>query len=286
MNALESENRNLALRLLLSVRDNERDGDADVGLQIVEQEQANAAAGGCQREAFAKTVTGVPGHAAVDKAIELIAAEIAIIQLLIETQFERTREPVIAADLGAAIAASERFLPRLIMLRTVAGISKRAAANTILHAPRPNAGSRGVVRPSPDMLYSICFYLGAAGGAIRVSTHDMPDTYWSVSLFDVDTNNFYALNDRQTEAGAADFVLAAAGKSVERAGLPVVVPPTNRGIVLFRTLINDESRIAEIDAKRQFAACAPYTVAPIITQGEAPPDVITPTLDPSPALAC
>jgi hypothetical protein len=31
--------------------------------------------------------------------------------------------------------------------------------------------------------------------------------------------------------------------------------------VLFRTLINDESRIAEIDAKRQFAACSPYTVA-------------------------
>jgi len=183
--------------------------------------------------------------------------------------------------------ASVYFLPRLIMLRTAAGISKRAAANTILHAPRPNASSRGVVRPSPDMLYSICVYdLGAAGGAIRVSTHDMPDTYWSVSLFDVDTNNFYALNDRQTEAGAADFVLAAAGKSVERAGLPVVVPPTNRGIVLFRTLINDESRIAEIDAKRQFAACAPYTVAPIITQGEAPPDVITPTLDPSPALSC
>ncbi|SIO42764.1 hypothetical protein SAMN05443247_05227 [Bradyrhizobium erythrophlei] len=84
------------------------------------------------------------------------------------------------------------------------------------------------------------------------------------------------MNDRQTKAGAADFVLAAAGKSVERAGLPVVVPHTNRGIVLFRTLINDESRTAEIDAKRQFAAYAPYGSGPIITQGEAPPDLITP----------
>ena len=171
---------------------------------------------------------------------------------------------IAATLLVAAIVhiATVYFLPRLIMLRTVAGISRQAAANTILHAPRPNANSRGVVRPSPDILYSICVYdLNAAGGAIRVSTHDMPDTYWSVSLFDVDTNNFYALNDRQTKAGAADFVLTASGAPAGNAGLPVVVPPTNRGIVLFRTLINDDSRIAEIDAKRRFAACRPYTAA-------------------------
>jgi len=84
------------------------------------------------------------------------------------------------------------------MLRTVPGFRGRLRPNTILHAPRPTSRSRGVVRPSPDMLYSICVYdLSAAGGAVRVSTHDMPETYWSVSLFDVDTNNFYALNDRQ-----------------------------------------------------------------------------------------
>jgi uncharacterized membrane protein len=168
----------------------------------------------------------------------------------------------IAATLLMAAAvhvAAVFFLPRLIMLRTVAGISKLTAANTIFHAPRPNSSSRGVVRPSPDMLYSICVYdLGAAAGAIRVSTHDMPETYWSVSLFDVDTNNFYALNDRQTKAGAADFLLAAPGTSAESAGLPVVVAPTNRGIVLFRTLISDESHMAEIDAARRFAACSHY----------------------------
>lgn len=171
---------------------------------------------------------------------------------------------IAATLLVAAIVhgASVYFLPRLIMLRTVAGISKRAAANTILHAPRPNANSRGVVRPSPDLLYSICVYdLSAAGGAIRVSTHDMPDTYWSVSLFDIDTNNFYALNDQQTKAGAADFLVTASGAPAGSAGLPVVVPPSNRGIVLFRTLINDESRMAEIDAKRRFATCRPYTEA-------------------------
>jgi uncharacterized membrane protein len=155
--------------------------------------------------------------------------------------------------------ATVLLLPRFIMLRTVAGISKQAPANTILHTPRPDSRARGVVRPSPDMLYSICVYdLGAAGGAVRVSTHDMPETYWSVSLFDVDTNNFYALNDRQAKTGAADFVLARTGMPAGNAGVPVVVPPSDRGIVLFRTLINDEGHLSEIDAARQFAACSPY----------------------------
>ena len=150
-------------------------------------------------------------------------------------------------------------LPRLIMMRTMAAITRLAAANTMLYPPQPTARSRGVVRPSPDLLYSICIYdLAAANGTLRISTHDMPDTYWSVSAFDADTNNFYALNDRQAENGAADFLLLAQGTSVATDRLPVVVAPTRRGIVLFRTLIDHESRFAEIDAGRRNANCTPY----------------------------
>jgi uncharacterized membrane protein len=116
--------------------------------------------------------------------------------------------------------------------------------------------------PSPDMLYSICVYdLGATDGAVRISTHDMPETYWSVSVFDANTNNFYALNDRQAKTGAADFLLVGPGRSAETGRLPVVTAPTNRGIVLFRTLVHDESHIAEIDAARHYAACEPYRAA-------------------------
>jgi uncharacterized membrane protein len=82
-----------------------------------------------------------------------------------------------------------------------------------------------------------------------------------VSVFDADTNNFHALNDQQAKTGTADFVLVAAGTSVEAARLPVVMAPTNRGIVLFRTLVNDETHIAEIDAARHYAACGPYDAA-------------------------
>jgi uncharacterized membrane protein len=157
--------------------------------------------------------------------------------------------------------ASVLLLPRIIMMRTMAGLAKQVSVNTILHAPRPTWRSRRVVRPSPDLLYSICVYdLSAAGGAVRVSTHDMPETYWSVSVFDADTNNFHALNDRQAKTGMADFLLMAPGTSAGSNRLPVVTAPTSSGIVLFRTLVNDEARIAEIDAARHNTACAPYKV--------------------------
>jgi uncharacterized membrane protein len=168
----------------------------------------------------------------------------------------------IAATLLVAVilhGASVLLLPRLIMLRTMAGISNSAGINAILQAPRSTSRSRGVVRPSPDLLYSICVYdLSEAGGAVEVHTQGMPETYWSVSVFDADTDNFYALNDRQARNGAADFVLVAPGMSAGGGRLPPVMSPTNRGIVLFRTLVNDEAHLAEIDAARHHAGCEPY----------------------------
>jgi uncharacterized membrane protein len=168
---------------------------------------------------------------------------------------------IAGALLIAAIAhvASLLLLPRLIMLRTMSVMARSASANTVLHPPRSSARSRTVVRPSPDLLYSICVYdLRAADGAVRVSISDMPDTYWSVSVFDADTNNFYALNDRQARTGAADFLLVESGTPANDERLPVVAAPTSRGIVLFRILVSDDARMAELDAARRHAHCAPY----------------------------
>jgi uncharacterized membrane protein len=147
--------------------------------------------------------------------------------------------------------------PRFIMGRAMTRIAQGGGVNTIAHARRPTAASRGIVRPSPDLLYSTCvFDLDAAGGALRVHASGMPDTYWSVSAFDDDTNNFFVENDRQAR-GAVDFIITAPGHFVDTT-LPVVTAPSMRGLVLFRTLINDETRLAEIDRGRRGAACEPF----------------------------
>lgn len=161
---------------------------------------------------------------------------------------------------AAVHGATLLLLPRVIMLRTMAGTTKLVgAAYTIAHAPRATWRSRSVVRPSPDLLYSICVYdLGAAGGAVRVSTHGIPQSYWSVSVFDADTNNYFALNDEQSTTGEANFVLMPQASTAEASRLPIVGAPTSRGIVLFRTLVSDEAHLAQIDAARHNAVCEPY----------------------------
>jgi uncharacterized membrane protein len=108
----------------------------------------------------------------------------------------------------------------------------------------------------PDLLYSICVYdLNAAHGAVEVHTHGMPETYWYLSSTPT------PIISTQAKTGAADFLLDAPGTPAEGHRLPMVTTPTNRGIVLFRTLVNDEANIAEIDAARHDAACEPYKAA-------------------------
>jgi hypothetical protein len=57
---------------------------------------------------------------------------------------------------------------------------------------------------------------------------------------------------------AADFLLIGSGAPANDERLPVAAAPTNRGIVLLRTLISDDARIAELDVARRHVRCAPY----------------------------
>jgi uncharacterized membrane protein len=157
---------------------------------------------------------------------------------------------------GAVQVASVYALPHLIMARTMTGISRNAGINKMAHGPRPTAASRGVVRPSPDLLYSTCVY-DLDTGPEHVHARGMPKTYWSVSLFDAETNNFYVVNDRQAKDGSVDFFIAAPRQAAPLGGV-VVRSPSTKGLVLFRTLIDDEAHFAAIDAARRHAMCEPF----------------------------
>lgn len=153
-------------------------------------------------------------------------------------------------------------VPAFIMHRTLAAMTRNAPFNALRFGSQPTAESRGIVRPSPDLLYSVCPYdLAQANGALRVRAIVPRGTYWSVSAFDMQTDNYYVRNDRQTPSGTIDFLIIAPHAYIQNNRLPVVVSPTNRGLVLFRTLINDEARLADIDNARRRASCAPYAPA-------------------------
>jgi uncharacterized membrane protein len=173
----------------------------------------------------------------------------------------RSWAPWILATLVLAVAvhlATVWYLPHFVMNRALA---KMGAPNMIHHGGRVTAASRGVVRPSPDLLYSTCPF-DLSNGPIEIRATVPANTYWSVSLFDAETNNFFVRNDRQLNGKPLDLIVLTPKEDREPHQLPgriFVRSPSEHGLALFRTLINDDSHFAAIDKARRQSNCAPLT---------------------------
>ncbi|MEZ5708071.1 MAG: DUF1254 domain-containing protein [Blastomonas sp.] len=162
----------------------------------------------------------------------------------------------LAAGLGAVVLGylgTMWFTPSLVMDRAWIGMSELAGVNHMLHAPLSNAGRRGIVRPSPDLAYSLCpFDLG--NGPVLVHAEAVPDRYWSITVFDNVTNAVFTKSDRDTGGKNADVALVRSGQSVP-AGIETVELPDDKGIALVRVLMHDRSEIAEIQPIRAKSFC-------------------------------
>lgn len=149
------------------------------------------------------------------------------------------------------------FGPSLVMGRVLARMTAGRDYNTMVSQPRPTAENNTVVRSSPDLLYSACPY-DLSAHALSIRAEVPPDTYWSVAFYDANTNNYRVINDGEATAGAVVIVLRRAGdSSPPPAGAEVITSPTDRGLVLIRTLVAGEDRLPEIDAARRKADCKP-----------------------------
>lgn len=149
------------------------------------------------------------------------------------------------------------YAPTLIMSRVMSALGTRNT-NQISHGERATAASRRIVKPSPDLLYSQCVF-DVSRRPLKITTAAPTDTYWSVAFYAANTDNFFVLNDTQAKGQPATIVLMGSAQNVppQPEGTIVVTAPTTRGIVLFRTLINDDTREAELDQQRKAAKCEP-----------------------------
>src|ERR1700742_191693 len=107
--------------------------------------------------------------------------------------------------------ASVSHLPTAVMHMA---LHRMGSVNTIHHQPRVTAKSRSVVRPSPDLLYSACPF-DLSNGALEVKAPVPPDTYWSASAFDNDTNNFFAINDRTVGGQPLELIVLPPAQKAE-----------------------------------------------------------------------
>lgn len=146
--------------------------------------------------------------------------------------------------------------PRVVMSVAESRIADEAGGpNTWLHAKRVTPQTQKVVRSSPDLAYSACVW-DLSAGPIRI-TAPAWDDYFSLSLYQGRTDNFFAANDR-TDPDGIDLVLAtnlqAASMTVVQ-GTQVVLAPTDRGVALLRYLAATEESFADADQVRRTAVC-------------------------------
>lgn len=166
------------------------------------------------------------------------------------------------AILFAVVAAGSHmatlsYAPRVIMATAM----DRLAANGVpLHAfavnERMTPQTQTVVRPSPDLAYSLCrFDLKTIPDGLRVKMAATPD-YASLSFFDADTHNFLTMRG---DSKAREVLLLPPGSKRAPVDPPelVMAAPTAGGVVLIRQLAPDRKTFDAVRAMADDDFCKP-----------------------------
>tara|TARA_R110000824_G_scaffold366730_2_gene555737 strand:- start:267232 stop:267759 length:528 start_codon:yes stop_codon:yes gene_type:complete len=155
-------------------------------------------------------------------------------------------------------AAALYALPRAIMGVAITKIGQGGAQNAFLHPPLPTSNARDVVRPSPDLAYSICI-IDVSKGPVHIEV-PLTAPYTSVALYAANTDNYFAINDRDTDGKPLDIVMVAKGQPAPDS-MPVtatlVEAPGSESLVLVRRVVEHAEDFAAIDEIRQASVCAP-----------------------------
>ena len=204
-----------------------------------------------------------------------------------------------AAAATAIHAAIVRSTPYVEMRRSLLKSAKRAhrrneraGINALSVRERmPAADDREIVMPNPEFAFAGGAY-DLAGGPV-VYTCRVPDTYWSLSLFAGNTDNFFCINDaavgppgtavkiilcpKNTTARAKARFRATVESEATTADANVVVvvaeSPSLFGMSLHRVLVQNRQRdgAAAIAFLREHFSLAPLSTNRVQIRSQAPP---------------
>lgn len=143
--------------------------------------------------------------------------------------------------------------PGLLMSLAVKRVSSVGGFNRMTHTPLATAASHAIVRPSPDLAYSSCPY-DLSRGPVLVEATPVAAPYWSLSIFDANTDAVFVRNDARGARKPLRIAIARAGQAVP-AGAEAVRVTGDRGVALIRILIENRAGFATIVAARRSAHC-------------------------------
>lgn len=165
------------------------------------------------------------------------------------------------------------FLPLVLFALTVVGawyttliatpfVLMRAAAakagtglpvNQFRFGPMTTAANQTIVRPSPDLSYSLCVF-DVSKRPVLVRIEPIPERYWSVSVFDARTDVAAVRSDRDAGGKPAQLAIVKAGQDAPAGYEPVKVD-YDRGVVLIRILLANKDEFPAVDALRRKSFC-------------------------------
>lgn len=109
----------------------------------------------------------------------------------------------------------------------------------------PTSDFTEVIRPSADLLYGGCGY-DVTYFPLVIET-DVPETYWSISFFSENTDNFSTINENSHNFGKLRiYLFGPESKPTKINDGFVVVSPTDKGLVLMRQFAGNRSNLDEL----------------------------------------
>ncbi len=149
------------------------------------------------------------------------------------------------------------LVPHAVMAIFMSRLAGQVGMNRIAAPPLPTDKSRAVVTPSPDLLYGTCAF-DITQGPVRIAMRT-PSSYWSLALFDTNTDNFFKLNATDVADGTAEVILGSkrdiAAMKSDFPSARFVNPPHATGVMLARFLVLDKSNMAEAAASQRSVQC-------------------------------
>lgn len=145
--------------------------------------------------------------------------------------------------------------------RVMANVEARVAAgaggwNACYHnrayGPRENAPRRA----NPDSIISSMAY-DLSEGPVRVSGETWP-RYWSLSLYQQNSDNYFVVNDQQLDSADFDFVIVQDGQMTGETDARVIISPTEQGVMLVRRFAAESADMPAILENQDTMYCGPY----------------------------
>lgn len=151
--------------------------------------------------------------------------------------------------------------PQKVMSRIEAQIAERAGGVNICRHNR-NYGPRfgSVARANPDSIVTSMSY-DVSNGPVELRGLTWP-AYWSLSVYQHNTDNIFVVNDRQLEGDAFHVVVVKSGQTVSAPeSATVVTSPSNSGIVLVRRFVASADLMPDVIKNQDAMTCGVFTSA-------------------------